>query len=182
MNKIALVGTLLLCTVLTGCSKPATNKIHIVTKEAKTMLEHYEKYTDGTYIYVYNCNTKDSGVLSVLDGTCTECMHIKKKEPETAFKYINSTKVIDPTSLDLSIEPTIPFTYNSNFEKSMIYLATMEADKWTLAAYYSNSYYIDCYLVKSGEFSRIIVFKDSLKVFPNLKENLPDPWTYINEG
>lgn len=73
--------------------------------------------------------------------------------------------IVDPVSLDIGIQKSIPFTFDAPSEKGMVYLETLLLDGWTITQYNGDLKYKDYYLTKSDAVARVIILKEYFKVF-----------------
>jgi hypothetical protein len=89
-----------------------------------------------------------------------------------AYSYMAGTSIVDPSSLNLGLEPSIPFTYEGDTAKSLIYVETLIYDGWKIIKYNRGAGYQDFLLSKDHVTSRVIMLDGSMKVFYDLGGSL----------
>lgn len=104
----------------------------------------------------------------MLDGIESNPVYAKWK---AADKYtvldhaeIPGTPIIDPVTLGIGIEPSIPFTYNALIGQSAVFLETLFFFDWHIEELQAGEYYLDLLIKKDNTEARIIVMNESLKV------------------
>ncbi|MFD0588522.1 hypothetical protein ACFQZE_10955 [Paenibacillus sp. GCM10027627] len=80
-------------------------------------------------------------------------------------EFIKDSALIQPASIGVGIEKSIPYTYNATLEQSAIYLETLQLSGWKMQSLKPGAFYLDFYLARSGENARVIILDGSLKVF-----------------
>ncbi|GKU77562.1 hypothetical protein [Paenibacillus sp. L3-i20] len=79
--------------------------------------------------------------------------------------FITDTSILDPVSLEIGIERSIPYTYNASLEQSAIYLESLQLSGWAIDSIEAGELYLDFYLSNRDSKARAIVLEGSLKVF-----------------
>lgn len=102
----------------------------------------------------------------MLDGIESNPVYAKWK---AADKYtvldhaeIPGTPIIDPVTLGIGIEPSIPFTYNALIGQSAVFLETLFFFDWHIEELQAGEYYLDLLIKKNNTEARIIVMNESL--------------------
>ncbi|MDX8360759.1 hypothetical protein [Cytobacillus sp. IB215316] len=159
-----------------------TFKSKVVLDEAFIGLDHFIIFTSGEIIYIENVNGNYIEEIQKVNGSIEEAIDILPMESveKIKFSYLTNTDMIDPTTLNIGITSSIPYTYQSDIENSSTYVSTLVNDGWELIAKYRNHTYVDLYFRKNNILARVIILKDKMKIFYNIDGQLPDPWTYIS--
>ncbi|MCD1257368.1 hypothetical protein B5M42_000775 [Paenibacillus athensensis] len=148
-------------------------------KEAIARGEAYKQVLEGDLLYVVNEQTNERSDSRKLYGQPHPAMERPAAKAAAAFGYLPNSGLIDPTSLgDTGIQPSIPYSYEATPGQSAMYIATLEADGWRIIGSYRTQSYLDYYLQKQDVVARVIVLQDSMKVFDNVKPELPNPKTF----
>jgi len=155
----------------------------VVIKEAQAAGGRYKQIAEGDTVYLVNEQTGEQSILHKLYGKPQAAMERPAAQAVGNFGYLPGSLLIDPSSMEQAgIQPSIPFTYDATPEQSSIYLETLQADGWTIQGVYRTAIYLDYYLQKQELTARVIVLEDSMKVFGDVKPDLPDPRKFAAEA
>ncbi|WP_239617497.1 hypothetical protein [Cohnella mopanensis] len=152
-----------------------------IVREASANGSHYIVYAKGDTLYLKETNANTTTPLRKVTGQVAPIMKISSSKPVAEFAYLTETSLIDPSSLRLNIHPSIPYTYDSTLENTSAYLETLHQDGWRTIGLYATTNYIDIYLEKKAIVSRVIVLKNSIKVFHDIQGPLPDPEQFVSK-
>ncbi|QMV40511.1 hypothetical protein [Cohnella cholangitidis] len=153
----------------------------IVVREAIAGGSHYIVYAYDDTLYLKHTNQNTTTPLRKVTGQFDPILKTFSSNAVTDFAYLPGTSLIDPASLRLGISPSIPYTYDSTIENSSAYLETLRQDGWRTIGLYSTPKYIDTYLEKKATLARVIILKNSIKVFHDIQGRLPDPEQFVRE-
>lgn len=161
--------------VLTGCKTTSTNEKTpvIIMKEARNAKEHYTLYTDGENIILKNNNEDSETIVK----KCLESIKQVLVLPDIE----DNEDLPSPEDIKNYIQVT-PYTYEIPLESSAKYIYSLEQDGWSIIAEYANYLYRDIYMQLDKKYMRIIVLEDKIKIFDNIKCELPDPKLFINDN
>lgn len=157
------------------------NNKRVILKTVETKNEHYIKFADKNTIYIEDVKKGSIKPLARVNGKLRPSMSLSNETPLDSYRTILDSSLVDPLSLGLEIYQSIPHTYESNLESSSKYIATLSKENWKQIAKYSNTNYVDIYFKKDKLIVRVLVLKDSLKIFQGIKGKLPNCMTYITE-
>jgi hypothetical protein len=153
----------------------------IILKEAESPKGHLLIYVEGDTEYLEDVKSRQVTPLSKVTGQELQAMSRVEGYPIASYSYMFESKLVDPISLKIGIEQSIPYTYTSTPAQSSIYIETLLYDGWEIAATYRDKEYVDYYLMKDKVYGRVILLENSIKIFYETKGNFPDPQTYISE-
>lgn len=174
MRKLLLMSLMLFAAVnFSACGKKQAENF-IVTKEAYNSMGHYMEITDGDIVYIKNCDTGTKVQKKYTNGLINPAIDVSL-EYESYFKI---SDLSDIESFD-EFSYTMPNTYSCSLEDGQRFVASLLKEGWEVHSKYSCYQYSDLYLEKNSILSRVIVFRDRIKVFGNVKEKIYDSWTYI---
>lgn len=187
MNRMGIIGSIIISIIcLTGIilysqqSQPIKESVQYVTlKEASSEYNTVSLITDGDTLFYSNSLEDTIEPIEKINGSILEALDLEGTYAISKYEYLDDSQMIDPTSLDIDIISSIPITYTSSLHNSSVFIETLKYDGWDIKAVFRNVEYIDIYLEKSNNFSRIIITKNSLKIFQETKGKIPDLISYI---
>jgi len=149
---------------------PEDNQKKVRSGGSQVPIQQFGIETDGNW---WIRAEVDESAYSSLEGLSGAAYNKKFNEklldaPRYAvldFSHIEDTTLINPTSLNLGIEKSIPFTYNATIEQGAVYVESLRFDGWNIVEVDHADYYVDYVLEKNGAQSRVIMLDGSLKVF-----------------
>ncbi len=162
----------ILIILLSGCISSVESSQSPITimKEVKNEIVHYRLYTDGETIFLEDIKKHSIQPLRKCNESIKPILALPTIEKEHALQFsINIAKY----------EEVYPFTYSLPLKLSAQYLYSLIEKDWFIAAEYANHLYRDTYLQKEEAFKRVIIFKDKIKIFENISNSVPDPWSFI---
>lgn len=120
--------------------------------------------------YRSNLVTKDSPRGAITREVETRPLMMKAKvEAIHTYTYLSGSSLVDPMSLSIGIQQSIPYTYDSNLETASVYLETLLYDGWEIVDSTSDPAYMDYILRKKSTMARVIVLEGSMKIFDEIK-------------
>lgn len=182
---IALAAILMLIVPLSIYSFNEPNQVKeesmkgVIVREASAGGAHYINYIWEDKLFLEDLNTKVSTLLYNVTGTVRPSFTRRAGYVIPSQTYIFGTQIIDPVSLKIGIKKSIPYTYDSTMENNFIYLDSLLYDGWEIQGYYSDYNYIEYYLKKEKTVVRVIILENSIKIYNDIKGELPDPLKFI---
>ncbi|OBY77783.1 hypothetical protein BBG47_20040 [Paenibacillus sp. KS1] len=163
---------------VTASEDQVTSKM--IVKEAMTAQEHFVSYVMGDTVYMEDLVKQSIEPLRKATGEVFPAMHrVKGTTAINNFTYLANQMVIDPVSLQIGMERSIPYTYTATIEQSSKYIDTLLYDGWELIGSYNDHRSMDMYLRKNGRMARVIILERMMKVFDDVKRELPDSKAFV---
>lgn len=168
MNK-KLIIILLILISLSGC------------KAEKEQWESYKIIMEsGTNKPCYQLIEKQ-GTIYIRDVLLNSDEEYCKKIKESKPALVNQLDYIDGSVELDTLDEIAPYTYSiENIDVGFKVLNSFLVEEYEVESYFATYQYIDYYLVKDSIITRIILFKNKIKVFRDIKVIPTHSWTYIS--
>lgn len=163
---------------MTASEDQVTSKM--IVKEAMAGQVHLMTYVMGDTVYMEDLVKQSIEPLRKVTGEAFPAMHrVKGTTVIKDYTYLANQMVIDPVSLQIGMERSIPYTYTATIEQSSKYIDTLLYDGWELIGSYSDHRSIDMYFTNNGRMARVIILERMMKVFDDVKRELPDAKAFV---
>ncbi|MFB9277211.1 hypothetical protein [Cohnella cellulosilytica] len=154
----------------------------IVIREAMAGDKHFRKIAQGGIVYVEDMNENKQTFLYPKTGKEKPAFESRAPAAAAGFVRLDDSGLVDPLSLSIGIQASIPYTYDAVPDQTFVYLETLKGDGWEVAAFYSDAGFLDYYLRKNEALARMIVLDRSFKVLYPIRGGFPEPLTFVSDG